>query len=351
MTELKKQASNIDEQGNVLYLDEERLSRKEVGFPPYKNRKNGLGITNFLVEHLIYMSRDRWPLALKLYKMFVRFSVWMKQGGIKAWIYKRGIKLSPDMEAHTSTVVMPLHVDVAPSGEKVTVPLDLVKESLKYVTFIGGMDECLCRQANDCSDYPHDLGCLFLGEAGKTIVKHGLGRELSYEEACARVDKAAEHGLMAQAVWVEIEQFLWGIRNDQMDRFLEICFCCPCCCIVNRLSRNATKAERHRFHPAGWTAVPDRTKCTGCGKCISGPHGCPVEAISFGEDGKVVIDQDICVGCGICKTRCGFDVIKIKQTMPMRNNLYEYYAKDYNLELKVWDFEGEEKRVDRTQSH
>ena len=38
MAELKKKADNIDEQGNVLYLDEERLKRKEVGFPPYKNK-------------------------------------------------------------------------------------------------------------------------------------------------------------------------------------------------------------------------------------------------------------------------------------------------------------------------
>ena len=188
MNEVKKQASNLDEQGNVLYLDEERLKRKEVGFPPYKNRSNGMGITNFLVDHLIYMSRDRWPLALKLYKMFVRFSVWMKQGGWKAKLYKKGIRLYPDMEAHTATVVMPLNVDVTPNSDKVTVPLDLIKESLKHVTFIGGMDECLCRQANDCQDYSQDLGCLFLGEAGKVIVKHGLGRELTYEEACQRVD-------------------------------------------------------------------------------------------------------------------------------------------------------------------
>ena len=50
---------NIDEQGNVLYLDKERLKRKEVGFPPFKNRSNGLGIYNFLKEHLIYMSDKR----------------------------------------------------------------------------------------------------------------------------------------------------------------------------------------------------------------------------------------------------------------------------------------------------
>ena len=56
MTEIKKQASNIDEQGNVLYLDEDRLKRKEVPFPPYKNKPNGLGLFNFLKEHLIYMN-------------------------------------------------------------------------------------------------------------------------------------------------------------------------------------------------------------------------------------------------------------------------------------------------------
>jgi len=61
-----------------------------------------------------------------------------------------------------------------------------------------------------------------------------------------------------------------------------------------------------------------------------------VEALSFGEDGKIIIDQEKCVGCGICKSRCPKDVIKIKQTMPMRADLHEYFQKDYNLDLKVW---------------
>ena len=353
MNEEKKQASNITEDGRVLYLDSERLDRKEVGFPPYRNKPNGLGIYNWLKEHVIYMSRDRWPLALKLYRMFIRFSVWMKEGGWKGKLYKKGIMLYPDMETHTSTVVMPLNVDVDDSsdtvlcmdediskeGVKVIIPLDIIRASLKNAGFIGGMDSCLCREANDCHDYPHDIGCLFLGEAGKVIVKHNLGRQLTYEEALERVDKAAAAGLMGQAVWVEVEQLLWGIRNDQLDKLLEICFCCPCCCIAVRLARNATSAERHRFHPSGWTAVPDRTKCTGCGLCVSDPNGCPVEAISFGDDGKVVINQESCVGCGICRNRCKLDVIKIKQTMPMRDDLHEYFLKDYNLDLKIWENE------------
>ena len=335
IVDIPLQASNIDERGNVLYLDEERLARKEVGFPPYKNKKNGLGVYNWLLENVIYMSKKRWPLALKLYKMFIKFSPWMKEGGRKGRFYKKAIKLYPDMERPTGTIVMPLNVDVSGKGEKVVVPLDLIKESLKKVNYIAGMDGCLCRQANSCEDYSHDIGCLFLGDAARAVVKHKLGRQITYEEACARVDEAAKAGLMGQAVWIEVEQMLWGVRNDLMDHFLEICFCCPCCCIAMRLARNATSNERHRFHPAGWTAVPDLTKCVGCKKCAEETNGCPVEAISFGEDGKVRINQEACVGCGICKSRCNFDAIKIKQTMPMRESIQEYFKKDYNLDLKV----------------
>ena len=51
------QASNIDEKGNVLYLDQERLDRKEVGFPPYKNKSNGTGFYNWLLENVVYISK------------------------------------------------------------------------------------------------------------------------------------------------------------------------------------------------------------------------------------------------------------------------------------------------------
>ena len=333
--EKDKMRSNIDEKGNVLYLDEERLARKKVGFPPFENHRNGLGIYNFIKTKLLAMNDKRWPMALKLYHFFIKFSVWMKEGGMKAYLYKKMIMLHPDKETHTSTLIMPLNVDVTDKGEKVVLPIDFIKESLKDMKYISGMKTCLCREANDCEDYPVDVACLFMGEPAKTVVENGLAVPLTYEEACARVDLAAKHGLVGQAVWIEVEQMLWGVRNDEMDKFLEICFCCPCCCIAMRLARNATAKERHRFQPAGWTAVADRTSCTGCGLCTKEEHGCPVEAISIDAEGKVAIDQEVCVGCGICKTRCPSDVIKIKQTMPMRGDIKEYFKESYNLELKL----------------
>lgn len=158
-TDVKLQASNIDEQGNVLYLDEERLARKEVGFPPFRNHPNGLGIYNFIKEHIIYMRKSLWPLALKLYRFFIKYSVWMKEGGWKGPLFKRGIMIAPVMESHTSTIVMPLDVDLTDQGEKVVIPMDLIKNSLKNMDYIAGMDTCLCREANDCEDYPKDMIC------------------------------------------------------------------------------------------------------------------------------------------------------------------------------------------------
>ena len=69
--------------------------------------------------------------------------------------------LKVDLEESEATT-LPLNLDLSGDGEKVIVPLDVIKASLKNADFIGGMDSCLCREANDCKDYPHNLGCLFL---------------------------------------------------------------------------------------------------------------------------------------------------------------------------------------------
>ena len=49
-------------------------------------------------------------------------------------------------------------------------------------------------------------------------------------------------------------------------------------------------------------------KCIGCKSCMK--LGCP--AISF-RDKKAVIDETLCVGCGVCEQMCKFDAFIVKE--------------------------------------
>ncbi len=397
---------NIDEDGTVLYLDEERLRRKEQpGKPVFKNHPNGLGIKNFLVTHV--SARDwNWKIILALFRKLVAWSAYMKHPEtMRSKLYKRGMYFEPQEKTYSTGSVYNLNVDgpaekpgtaaynaavleqretqrssdEAPRKEQaaasavdekahhgttqpfackparpnklvpkrrgvtipvgathdmtsVTVPMDLVKKAISEAHYIGGMKECLCRAGQNCQTYPHDLACLFLNMGGKVVVDHGMAVELTREEAYARVDRAAELGLVCQSLWVEVEQLIWGFRNDEMNAFLEICFCCPCCCVGFNLSKNATRDVKRRFSPVGWTAVVNHAKCTGCKSCVG--HYCPQDAIHFrASDGKMVIDQENCIGCGFCRAHCPEDAIEIKQTMPMRDDVHDYFLQEGRLDI------------------
>ena len=49
----------------------------------------------------------------------------------------------------------------------------------------------------------------------------------------------------------------------------------------------------------------DTDACRGCRSCMK--LGCP--AISI-KNGKAVIDNTLCVGCGVCQQLCAFDALK-----------------------------------------
>ena len=38
--------------------------------------------------------------------------------------------------------------------------------------------------------------------------------------------------------------------------------------------------------------------------------------------GCVVLDEDMCLGCGICTTKCKFDAIRLEKTLDNRNKPY-----------------------------
>ena len=82
------------------------------------------------------------------------------------------------------------------------------------------------------------------------------------------------------------------------------------------------KMEQH----AQGKPVVSQKRCVGCGKCST---QCAHDAISYGDDRKASIDLDKCVGCGRCIASCNFDAISAKNdsAIPDLNRKMAEYAK------------------------
>ena len=87
---------------------------------------------------------------------------------------------------------------------------------------------------------------------------------------------------------------------------------------INACNFGAIEVGRHRSHI-------DASKCKECGKCAQAcPYhaiaalkrpckfSCPVDAISYDENGISVIDESKCIRCGLCIHRCPFGAIGSK---------------------------------------
>lgn len=327
--------TNIDKNGNVLFLDEDRLKRKErPDKPMYKIHRKGLGITDFLIKHVISARPWNWGFILKEFLVIVAGTkAFLGSDNFFGKIWGRVTRFEPDEKAYTHGTLLPLDIDVSEDGKNAVLPIDLIKDIINKSDYIASMNRCICRDAYHFDEVPEDVCCLLFSKMAHVLVGNGTAYEITKEEALARVDRAAELGLIGQAMWIEVEQLIWGLKNDEMDGFFEICFCHPTCCVAMNVVRYGNRKIKSRFNPSGWTAVADLDKCAGCGTC---KENCVQKAIEI-VDGKVQINQEYCYGCGVCKANCKEHAISIKQTMPMRNGIEEYFEKEGRLQL---DYNG-----------
>ncbi len=165
------------------------------------------------------------------------------------------------------------------------------------------MNTCICREGDDCQDYPHDLGCIFLGEAAAKIDPR-LGRLVTKEEALEHARKCREAGLVHLIGRDRLDSLWMGVGPSE--KLMTICNCCPCCCLF-RILPDLTPNISRRIKRLPGVEVWVGEECTGCGKCVR--SGCFVEAISL-VDGKAQI-SDACRGCGRCVEACSKGAIHL----------------------------------------
>lgn len=210
-------------------------------------------------------------------------------------------------------------------------PIDLMKRAVREAAYITIMNACICRDGQNCTTYPKDLGCIFIGKGSRVLEERKIGRRATVEEAIAHIDRGAELGLIGNSLWIEVEQYVWGIKDEDMHRFLEFCFCCPCCCTALKIAKNSTIDVRQRFRSVGWKAIVVDSAINTCKSCTICTNACPMEAIS-NQDGITQVSEEMCLGCGICAAKCPNKSIQLKLKDPIKPDIKDYFS-ELDLEL------------------
>jgi ferredoxin len=187
--------------------------------------------------------------------------------------------------------------------DEIVLPSQVIEHFIEQASTHWIMNFCICRDSNQCQDYPVELGCLFLGEAAREI-NPALGRFVSREEALAHARRCREAGLVHLIGRNKLDTVWLGVGPG--DRLLTICHCCPCCCLWRTLPHLAPQiGDKVQRMPGVRVRVTER--CVGCGACTR--EVCFVDAIHL-EGSRAVIDT-ACRGCGRCVAICPQGAIEL----------------------------------------
>ncbi len=168
---------------------------------------------------------------------------------------------------------------------------------------------CFCREYHKLLDghcrfdHPPE-SCIVIGNLSHHAVKHSAARYISKDEATALIDTLEKKGAVHQV-------FHEGENLEQPE--LAVCNCCwDCCAVFGSYNRGFLPLNLKSYFIA---RMAEPASCNGCEACAD--H-CPVRAITMYE-GKALLDDSKCIGCGQCELKCPEDVFEL---IPMERNVF-----------------------------
>jgi Pyruvate/2-oxoacid:ferredoxin oxidoreductase delta subunit len=171
----------------------------------------------------------------------------------------------------------------------------IIESAKKYAIGI-----CSCRHEKfhvgekNC-DIPLET-CTSFDGAADTLIKHGMAREVSKGEMLDNLTQSKESGLVLCA-------------DNVKSNVSFICNCCGCCC--NVLLGISRFGYPNVVVSSNYIARINTDDCIQCDSCI---EDCPVNAITNGGNGDApVIDESICLGCGVCSLNCKSESLKLEK--------------------------------------
>ena len=168
------------------------------------------------------------------------------------------------------------------------------------------VSNCSCRHkkhhaGGDVCKVPLET-CTSFGTASEYLVRHGMGRAIDQAEMRDIAQRSKELKLV------------FSVDNVQKQPSF-LCHCCGCCCAI------LEGINTHGYANAivSSTLVPRVVSedCNGCQKCA---RACHISAITLNPEPKKakgkrmfmpVIDEDLCIGCGVCTLDCKPDAIRM----------------------------------------
>jgi UDP-glucose 4-epimerase len=244
------------------------------------------------------MGRKKSQLDFAL-KFWVLTHVAKRIGGVPPFRQLAGL-IASERAFKGSFIPVDEEIEIPPS---VVAPREILVDYITRASFRAIVHECPCRKGQGCENHPQDIGCMLLGDAARRV-DPDVARQATVEEALAHVDRALEAGLLPLMGHLLIDKYIFGLRD--FDRFLTLCFCCRCCCVVRSGMRNLVEAYPRSLVRLEGIEVAVTEECVGCGECVA---VCPVENVGL-EDGRAVIG-DRCLGCGTCARTCSRGHISI----------------------------------------
>ena len=218
--------------------------------------------------------------------------------------------------------------------------IDDVRENIKQQNLIVVAD-CVCRTTGkfgspcDCANTMNR--CMMFGDMARYYIEENVAgtRILTVQEALDIMDENDELGHVTMV--------------GHSLNYCAICSCPPCHCAILKAAKLSValgpKHGKQCFDRWGnYLCTTEQEKCVGCGICV---ERCPMQALSMGDDGKVVLNRALCIGCGLCATKCPSGAVMLERKPLNELNIPEDEADfDYfdrmAIEKKIVD---EERRV------
>lgn len=175
-------------------------------------------------------------------------------------------------------------------------PYEDAREIIKSKKDRLAVANCICRVQQglleQSCEKPLEV-CFLAGSHGAYYVERGMGRWVDQEEALEILDKCEAAGLVPQP---------FNAVNPG-----GLCNCCgDCCGMLRTLKKHPRPVD---MVVTNHYAVVDDDACVGCGICLD---RCQMDAVTMGDEDIARVDLDRCIGCGLCVTTCDAEAMALQ---------------------------------------